>query len=548
MGEGGAEGSRALDATSRCGRPRVAPVRVLVIARRPAYLLNFTPVLRSLAERGHRVRIALEDESERVSGQLGALDELVQMFPGVSRCAAPAGAHRLDATARELRLGLDALRYREPLYAHSPWLRAHAAERVPAYMRRLLGARAIRRPRARSAVRALLAGLERAAPVPVEVEAFLRQERADVVAVVPLIVFGGPQTAYVRGSRHLRMATAGWIYSWDNLTSKGSIHEAPDRLMVWNDAQRREAVELHGVPAERVAVTGAQAWDHWFDWRPSTTREEFCLRVGLRPDRPYVLYLGSSGGGLGLEAPFLTRWIAAMRRSTLPRISTAGVLVRPHPWGKPEQWRALEAGDEVSVFPRSGEQPNSAQARADFFDSIHHSAAVAGANSSTFIESAIVGRPVLPVPAPEFRTAQVGTPHFSYFQREGGGLLSLPDSLDEHLVELDAALAGDPAWEERRRRFLEAFVRPHGLDRPATPRFVAAMEDLAGQRPPPPRHGGVLARLGIAALARALALERDTARGRRRVRRALRRGRRRGVRRLRRAHRRVRRATGRARP
>ena len=42
------------------------------------------------------------------------------------------------------------------------------------------------------------------------------------------------------------------------------------------------------------SVTGAQAYDHWFAIRPSTTREEFCARVGLPPDRPYLLYLCSS--------------------------------------------------------------------------------------------------------------------------------------------------------------------------------------------------------------------------------------------------------------
>ena len=51
---------------------------------------------------------------------------------------------------------------------------------------------------------------------------------------------------------------------------------------------------MHGVPADRVHVTGAQSYDHWWGRRPSRAREEFCARVGLRPDRPFLLYVCSS--------------------------------------------------------------------------------------------------------------------------------------------------------------------------------------------------------------------------------------------------------------
>jgi len=418
--------------------------------------------------------------------------------------------------------------------------RAYA--RAPAPARVVVDSPLARRPRARRMLRAVLVELERALPVPREIGELLERERPDVLAVTPLVTFGGTQTDFLRGARRRGIPSSAWVYSWDNLTSKGSIHEPPDRLMVWNDAQRREAVSLHGVPAERVAVTGAQAWDQWFDWHPSSTREQFAARVGLRPDRRFMLYLGSSGGGLGLEAPVVARWISALRTSGLERLEDLGVLVRPHPWGAPGQWEELaDVGDgTVAVFPRGGRQPNSDSSRADFFDSIHHSAAVAGANTSAFIESAIVGRPVLTVPAPEFRIAQTGTPHFAHFLSEGGGLLSLAGSLEEHLHELDSALAGDERWEQARRRFLTAFVRPFGLDQPATPRFVAAVEALAGHRVDPPRATAteVAARLALEVLDLAVHFEERTKRPRRRGRRAVRRLRRPA----RRAARRVRRA------
>ncbi len=58
----------------------------------------------------------------------------------------------------------------------------------------------------------------------------------------------------------------------------------PDRVLVWNPMQRQEAVELHGLPADRVVVTGAQCYDQWFGRQPSRSREDFCARVGLDPE------------------------------------------------------------------------------------------------------------------------------------------------------------------------------------------------------------------------------------------------------------------------
>src|SRR5262249_35217563 len=287
------------------------------------------------------------------------------------------------------------------------------------------------------------------------------------------------QADVVRAARRLGIPVCFPVRSWDNLTNKGLLREAPDLVLVWNDLQRSEAVELHGVPAERVVVTGAPAYDHWFDWRPSRTREQLCAEVGLDPAKPIVLYVGSSLFIAPDEPAFVRQWVAELRAHG-GLLADAGLLVRPHPLAA-NGFRDLDLGDPLTaIWPRAGEVPLGAPARRNYYDSIFHSAAVVGINTSAQIESAIVGRPVHTILAPEFRETQAGTLHFRYLVDDDFGHLHRAGSLSAHAEQLERSLReGDP--EGLNERFLLRFVRPFGLDMPATPLAVDAVEELAAR-------------------------------------------------------------------
>jgi hypothetical protein len=276
------------------------------------------------------------------------------------------------------------------------------------------------------------------------------------------------------------------VGSWDHLTTKGLIHELPDRILVWNELQRTEAADLHGARPDQVVVTGAQAYDHWFAQRPSAAREPFCARVGLPAERPYLLYLCSSPFIAPHEVDVVRRWIRAIRGSAHEPLRTAGVLVRPHPQNA-AQWADVsvtEFGD-VAIWPRAGANPIGLDARGEYYDSMHHAHAVVGVNTSALIESGIVGRLVFSFRVPELSGTQEGTLHFRHLTR--GGLLQLADTVDEHVSQLQRSF--DSAVHDRKRvqRFIEMFVRPYGLDEPATPRVVRAIEEQAAVTPAPRR-------------------------------------------------------------
>ncbi|HSS74915.1 MAG TPA: hypothetical protein VLK53_15250 [Gaiellaceae bacterium] len=98
-------------------------------------------------------------------------------------------------------------------------------------------------------------------------------------------------------------------------------------------------------------------------------------------------------------------------------------------------------------------------------------------NTTAMIEAAILGKSVLTVLVPEF--AQETTLHFHYLLSENGGFLHVASDLDEHVRQLASVLDEDEEGAARRGAFVESFVRPRGLDRPAAPIGAEAIEELA---------------------------------------------------------------------
>jgi hypothetical protein len=410
------------------------------------------------------------------------VDVLAAEHPTISFELVPTSRHRLwYALATGVRASLDYWRYLDRRWDDAPKLRDRAAEQAPRFALLLPRLPLLGTRPGLALLQRTFRLIDSALPPPGEVADVFRRINPDVLLMTPLLYFRSHQVDHVRCAKQLGIKTVLGVGSWDHLTTKGLIHEAPDRVLVWNEAQKIEAIALHGVPPASIVVTGSQAYDHWFSTSPSLDRDAFCRQVGLDSSRPILLYLCSSPFIAPYEVGFVRRWVAAIRGSSNPLLRGAGLLVRPHPQNA-AQWRSVDLSaefDNVVVWPKEGVNPIGGIARADYFDSMYHAEGVVGVNTSGMIESGIVGRPVYTVAAEEFAATQEGTLHFQHLKNVEGGLLQLAADLEEHVGQLARLLTDGTEERQSARRFIQAFVRPLGLDVPATPQVVAAIERFA---------------------------------------------------------------------
>ena len=451
----------------------------------------FARTLGLLAERGHRVHVVFKRVKTAESAR--DLKQLADEFPSITFGHVPGGRpSEWDPLARKLRATIDYLRYLEPRYRDAEKLRARAEHNAPAAGRRVARvARAAGRPGVAAAL-GTLRRIERCLPPPPAPVRYFDAHDYDLLLITPLIELGSSQSDWLRAARRTGVRTGYPVLSWDNLTNKGLLRDVPDRVFVWNEVQAGEAVELHGVPRGRVVVTGAQPFDHWFEWAPSRSRDDFCAEVGLSADHPFAVYVCSSGFVAPDEPAFVRRWIGELRAHG-GLLAEAGILVRPHPLFA-AQWEGVELDDpRAVVWPRHDQDPSDEAGRRNYFDSIYHSAAMVGINTTAQIEGAILGRPVHTVLADDFRRTQEGTLHFHYLGDGTVGELIVGRTWAEHAAQLEASLRGevDPG---RNERFLRWFVRPLGLDVSGSEQLADAIEELGRQPAPQPDRGPALRR------------------------------------------------------
>ncbi|MGH7552274.1 MAG: hypothetical protein ACREMQ_04535, partial [Longimicrobiales bacterium] len=186
---------------------------------------HFEGIIQELTERGHTVVITAAHKRNKPL-KLGAFRD----NPRVDVVSNP--VRRIDEWerfVRPLRQARDYTRFLDPTYAHADKLAARARSYAPPGWPGRLADTGVLRHRRRLVKRALELA-ETLVPSERYYELFILSHAPDVVLVTPLIDFGSYQTDYVKSAHRLGIPVAFLPFSWDNLTNRGLVRVAPDRV------------------------------------------------------------------------------------------------------------------------------------------------------------------------------------------------------------------------------------------------------------------------------------------------------------------------------
>lgn len=173
----------------------------------------------------------------------------------------------------------------------------------------------------------------------------------------PDLVFNGSHIHGKAAELPLRVAaargirTAGFIFSWDNLTSRSRIFVPYDEVLVWNEAIRQQFLRIYPeVGAGRVFSVGTPQFDYHFKPELRLTREELCRRINIDPRRPYVVYTAGIDNHFfeeHLHVELVARLLGELDLPHRPQL-----VVRTYAKGTSDEMKALaRRGLPETVFP-----------------------------------------------------------------------------------------------------------------------------------------------------------------------------------------------------
>jgi hypothetical protein len=165
-----------------------------------------------------------------------------------------------------------------------------------------------------------------------------------VVAANPGLVFS--EVPLLRTARRRGVFSMAIDPSWDNFTNKLIPVRQVDRLVVWNEIMKAQAVGLHGYRPAAIRVAGAPQFDPHFRAEARSTRDAFFARIGADPSRKLIALTTTPRSLYGHHDYVLRELASAAGRGELGQ---AQVLVRLHPRDEVGAYREFAATPHVII-------------------------------------------------------------------------------------------------------------------------------------------------------------------------------------------------------
>lgn len=102
-------------------------------------------------------------------------------------------------------------------------------------------------------------------------------------------LFDDAEIALLAEAKRRGVNTVGFINSWDKLTARAIIRALPDRLVVFNNVVKDEALRHADIEKEKIFVSGIPNYD-WHVQHKALSREGFCAARGLDPQKRLIVY------------------------------------------------------------------------------------------------------------------------------------------------------------------------------------------------------------------------------------------------------------------
>jgi len=101
-------------------------------------------------------------------------------------------------------------------------------------------------------------------------------------------IFDENDVSLMQAAKVRRVPILGMVRSWDN-PSQYIMRILPDNLLVGSEEMKKEILELHDYPADRIKVVGQPHYDRYLRG-PTKSKKEFFSEFGLDTNKPLIFF------------------------------------------------------------------------------------------------------------------------------------------------------------------------------------------------------------------------------------------------------------------
>lgn len=262
------------------------------------------------------------------------------------------------------------------------------------------------------------------------------------------------------------------IHSWDNLPARGYFSAVPDKVLVWNEMMKDQAIALHGIPRGKIEVIGVPQFYGYKKLESRVNEELFKHFYGLNENCNVITYTCSASRVFPDEPIFIQKLIESIEKKDIY------IILRLHPTERKEEYLNLFSNVNKVII----DQPNGNFAATitnnikdddddllKFISLMKYSGIVINLASTTTLDAIIFNTPVICVSfnldsyvndnAWNSASNWYRSSHYGYIVNSGA--IKVARNMNEFLLYVDDYLSDSTIDEENREILSREFCNIH---------------------------------------------------------------------------------------
>jgi len=154
--------------------------------------------------------------------------------------------------------------------------------------------------------------------------------------------------SFLRHSKNIKLKNYLMVHSWDNLPARGYLSAKPDKLFVWNQIMKKQALELHDLNSKNVEIVGVPQFYFYQKISKNINEKSFNNFYRLGGNKKVITYTCSACRVFPDEDMFIDELLKIIKKKELI------LILRLHPVERKDEYLLRYSNESNMILDTPG--------------------------------------------------------------------------------------------------------------------------------------------------------------------------------------------------